>query len=256
MLDALYISAIGLEAQKEQLDASANNLANLNTTAFKRQSVDFGAILDRAPVGAVTSANTVSTPDALSVRRLHADLSDGAVHQTGRALDIAISGAGFLEVELPDGKVGYSRAGSLQVNADGVLSLASGQPLKADIRIPTGATNVQVLADGSVVGSMQGETRTLVFGQLELAVFTNPEALAYRGDSVFTAPDNTAEPIRARPGEDGTQPLATQSLEGSNVNMTNEIVSLTLIQRIYELNSRIAQTADELMGMANNLRRS
>jgi flagellar basal-body rod protein FlgG len=255
MLDALYISAIGLEAQKEQLDAAANNLANLSTTAFKRQSVDFGAILDRPPVGAVTSTDPATTPDASSLRRLHTDLTEGAVHQTGRLLDIAISGAGFLEVELPDGRIGYSRAGSLQINSDGILSLASGQPLQADIRIPNGASNVQVLADGGVIGTMPGDSRATLLGQVELATFANPEALQYRGDGIFTAAENSVEPTRARPGEEGTALLATQSLEGSNVNMTNEIVSLTLVQRIYELNSRVAQTADELMGMANNLRR-
>jgi flagellar basal-body rod protein FlgG len=256
MLDALYISAVGLEAQKEQLDATANNLANLSTTAFKRQAVDFAAILDRPPAGAASSRDPVSAPDAASLRRLRADLTEGAVHATGRPLDVAIDGTGFFEVELPDGRSGYSRAGSLQLNADGVLSLASGQPLKADIRIPTGAIGVQVLADGSVTATLPGDNRTTVLGQIELATFANAELLEYRGDAIFTAPENSLEPTRSRPGEDGTRPLAVQSLEGSNVDMTDEIVSLTLVQRIYELNSRVAQTADELMGMANNLRRS
>jgi flagellar basal-body rod protein FlgG len=255
MLDALYISAVGLEAQKEQLDATANNLANLSTTAFKRQSVDFAAILDRPPAGAATSRDPVSAPDAASLRRLRADMAEGAVHATGRLLDVAIDGPGFLEVELPDGRSGYSRAGSLQVNVDGVLSLAGGQPLKADIRIPTGATGVEVLADGSVVATVPGDSGATVLGQIELATFANTESLEYRGDAIFTAAENVPEPTRSRPGEEGTRPLAVRSLEGSNVNMTEEVVSLTLVQRIYELNSRVAQTADELMGMANNLRR-
>jgi flagellar basal-body rod protein FlgG len=203
----------------------------------------------------VSSRDPVSAPDATSLRRLRADLTEGAVHATGRPLDVAINGPGFFEVELTGSRTGYSRAGSLQVNAEGVLSLASGQPLKADIRIPTGATGVQLLADGSVIATLPGDSSVTVLGQIELATFANAEALEYRGDAIFMAPENGPEPTRSRPGEEGTRLLAVQSLEGSNVDMTDEIVSLTLVQRIYELNSRVAQTADELMGMANNLRR-
>jgi len=252
MLDALYISAIGLKAQQEQLNAVANNFANMGTTAFKRQSVDFSAILDRAPAG----VGTVTPIAARASSVLRSDTTPGAVHATGRLLDVSILGAGFFEVELPDGKTGYSRSGSLQINADGGLSLASGQALKVDLRIPNGATAVQVLADGSITAVLSGDSTATVLGQIELATFTNSESLQYRGDAVFVAPDASADPIHARPGEEGTQPLATRSLESSNVNMTTEMVSLTLMQRVYELNSRVAQTADELMGMANNMRRA
>lgn len=253
MLNALYISAIGLQAQKEQLDAVADNLANVGTTAFKRQSVDFSAILDRAPAG--QRIDTPSTADARPNRLLRVDLTAGEVHSTGRPLDVAIVGAGFLQVELPDDKTGYSRTGSLQPNVDGGLSLPSGHPLKADVRIPGDATNVQVLADGSVVATLSGDTALTVLGQIELATFPNPESLQYRGEGVFTAPDDL-EPTLARPGEEGTSPLAVKSLEGSNVQMTDEMVSLLLMQRVYELNSRVAQVADELMGMSNNMRRA
>ena len=253
MLDALYISAIGLEAQKQQLDALANNLANVNTTAFKRQSVDFSAILDRTPktAGGVPVDATALQPNRL----LRVDHTAGEVHATGRALDVAILGPGFLEVQLANDKVGYSRGGSLQVNADGSLTVASGQALKADIRVPSGAADVRILADGSVVATLPGDSTTTVLGQLELAAFTNPELLQYRGDGVFMAPQGI-DPVRARPGEEGVGQLAVQSLEGSNVRMTDEMVSLMLMQRIYELNSRVAQVADELMGMSNNMRRN
>jgi flagellar basal-body rod protein FlgG len=254
MLDALYISAIGLRAQQALLDATANNFANLNTTAFKGQSVDFSAILDRAP--ALSATDPGSTADARPNSLQRFDMTQGEVHATSRPLDIAIVGPGFLEVELSDNKTGYSRAGSLQVSADGGLSLASGQALKADVRIPTGATAVQIQADGSVTAQLPGESTPKVVGQIELATFANTGVLQYRGDGIFVAPEGTADPTRSRPGEGGTEPLATQSLEASNVNMTDEMVSLTLMQRVYELNSRVAQVADELMGMANNLRRA
>lgn len=253
MLDALYIAAIGLQAQKEQLDALANNLANLGTAAFKRQSVDFSAILDRTPprsAGAV-----LPTAEARPNRLLRVDLAQGEVHATGRALDVAIVGPGFLEIDLPGEQTGYSRAGSLQVDADGALGLANGRPLKADIRVPNGATDVSIQPDGTVLAVLSGDLAPTVLGQIELARFDNPELLQYRGDGVFTAPEEQT-PVRVRPGEEGSNALAVRSMEGSNVRMTDEMVSLLLMQRIYELNSRVAQVADEMIGMSNNMRRN
>lgn len=253
MLDALYISAIGLQAQKAQLDAAADNLANLGTTAFKRQSVDFASILDRAPAGSGTDAAVAA--DARPTRLVRVDLTPGTVHATGRALDVAIDGAGFFQIEMPSANTGYARAGSLQINADGGLSLASGYALKTDVRVPNGVTDTQILADGSVIALLAGDAEPTVLGQIELATFMNPESLQYRGDGVFTAPYGSVEPMVSRPGEDGAGVLAPRSLEGSNVEMTSEMVSLMLMQRVYELNSRVVQIADELMGMSNNLRR-
>jgi flagellar basal-body rod protein FlgG len=253
MLDALYISAIGLQAQKEQLDALANNLANVGTTAFKRQSVDFSAILDSAPAG--SSLAGAQPRAARAARLLLIDQTPGAVRATGRPLDIAIAGAGFLEVELPGEQTGYSRAGALQVNADGALSLLTGQVLKSDVRVPGDASDVRILPSGEVTAVLAGDATATVLGQIELTTFANPERLQYRGEGVFTAPED-AEPRRARPGEEGAGELVVQSLEGSNVQMTSEMVSLMLMQRIYELNSRVAQVADELIGMSNNLRRN
>jgi flagellar basal-body rod protein FlgG len=254
MQNALYIAAVGLQAQQQQLNASSNNFANLNTTAYKRQSVDFSSVLDLAPAGGSIPVSGRVDAQPNSVVRF--DFTPGAIQSTGRLLDVAISGAGFVQVELPDNSIGYSRGGSLQINADGVLGIASGEALKDDIRVPDGATNVQVLSDGSVMASIPGESTPRLLGQIELATFTNPDALQYRGDGIFTLPDASLQPLVSHPGEQGTSPLAVQSLEGSNVDMTTEMVSLTVMQRIYELNSRVAQVADELMGMANEMRRA
>lgn len=260
MLDALYIAAIGLQAQKEQLDAVANNLANVGTTAYKRQSVDFSAILDRpAPV---TGTDTIGATDSRPNRLLRFDPKPGDVHQTGRLLDVAIVGSGYFEVELPGEKVGYSRDGSLQVNADGALTLSTGQVLKADVRVPADAHDVRVLADGTVTAVIPSETKATdvappatVLGQIELAMFNNPEALTYQGDGIYTAPDGL-EPTRAHPGEEGSEALTVQSLEGSNIDLNSEMVTMMLMQRIYELNSRVVQVSDEMIGMSNNMRHS
>jgi flagellar basal-body rod protein FlgG len=183
------------------------------------------------------------------------DTTGGAVRATGRALDVAIVGGGFIVVELPNEQTGYSRVGALQVNIDGQLCLPTGQILKNDIRIPAEARNVEVLPDGRVLGIMAGETEPTELGQIELALFGNPEALDYRGEGIFTAPADSQ--LRyARPGEDGAAALAVRSLEGANVRMTDEMVSMLLMQRAYELNSRVVQVADELMSITNNLRRS
>jgi flagellar basal-body rod protein FlgG len=254
MNDALYISAIGWQAQKAQLEAVADNFANLGTTAFKRRTVDFAAILDRAPTGASLDAAAAGESAAPSTVRV--DFTPGEIHETGRLLDFAIAGAGFVPVVLPGEQTGYSRGGSLQVNADGGLSLSNGYTLKADIRVPGGAMDVHLAADGSVLATLPGDSAPTAIGQIELATFLNPETLSYRGDGVFTLPEGASEPDLVRPGEDGTEPLAIQSLEGSNVDMTNEMVALMLMQRVYELNSRVAQVADEMMGMANNLRQT
>jgi flagellar basal-body rod protein FlgG len=253
MLDALYISAIGLQAQKEQLDALASNVANIGTTAFKRQSVDFSAILDRVP--ARQGVNAVSAGEARPARVVRTDMTPGDVRATGRALDVAIVGAGFFEVRLPGEQIGYSRTGSLQIDAEGVMSLTSGQALQADIRVPGGARDVRIAEDGTVTALLPGDVEPTLLGQIELAIFDNPERLEYRGEGLFMAPAD-AEPVRARPGEEGSNLLAVGALEGSNSNVSTEIVALMLMQQVFELNSRVAQAADEMIGMSNNLRRN
>jgi flagellar basal-body rod protein FlgG len=253
MLDAFYISAIGLQAQKEQLDALASNLANLGTTAFKRQSVDFAAILDRVP--STQGVDAIADSQLRPGRIVRIDQRAGDVRATGRALDVAIVGQGFFEIALPGDRIGYSRNGALQIGSEGVLSLASGFPLSVDVRVPAGARDVRVQSDGSVLATLAGDSTTTLLGQIELATFANPESLQYRGDGVFEAPAD-AEVARVRPGEEGSEPLVVGSLEGSNVSITDGMVELVVMQRIYELNSRVAQVADEMIGMSNNMRRT
>jgi flagellar basal-body rod protein FlgG len=253
MLDALYISAIGLQAQKEQLDALASNLSNLSTPAFKRQSVDFAAILDRAP--ARQGLDAVGDGQLRPGRVVRIDQRQGELQATGRALDVAIVGPGFLEIALPGERTAYTRSGSLRIDADGALTAANGYPLTVDVRVPEGSNDLRIAPDGSVTAVLAGDSAPTLLGQIELAQFANPEALRYRGEGVFEAPADV-EPVRVRPGEEEHEPLVVGSLEGSNVNMTDSMVSLLLMQRIYELNSRVAQVADEMLGLSNNMRRT
>lgn len=254
MLNALYIAAVGLQAQKEQLDAASSNFANMNTPAYKRQSVDFSGILGRATSSGKLDA--VIAPETITQHRTRTDMSAGAVQATGRPLDVAIAGNGFLEVELPDGKTGYTRGGSLKVTDAGELALPSGLLLRSDVRVPTGATGLSIDAAGRVTATIAGDRQASLLGQLEVAVVANPEELEFRGDGVFTAPDDARVAATGRPGDEGIPALAPGSVEASNVELTGEMVSLLLTQRVYELNSRVVQAADEMMALANNLRRA
>jgi flagellar basal-body rod protein FlgG len=254
MFDAIYISAVGLQAQKEQLDAAANNLANTNTVAFKRQRVDFSALLDRAPVRA--AADMASPGAQPAQRKIRVDLAQGELRATGRAMDVAIAGAGFIEVEAGEGASAYSRGGSLQINADGMLALANGRVLKADIRVPRGVSAIEIQPDGSVLATLPGERTPSLLGQIDLVTFANPESLEYDGDGLFTARADASEPLRMRPMEEGAGRLVSGQLEASNVRMVDEMVSLMLMQRVYELNAKVVQAADEMTAMTNNLRRS
>lgn len=256
MMDALYISAVGLQAQKAQLDAVAGNFANAGTTAYKRQAVDFASALDR--VAAAAAGGPDASPGSASAggRVLRFDLAQGELRATGRPLDVAIAGPGFVEVELDDGRVGYSRLGALQLSDDGLLALPSGVPLKADVRVPAGATGLEIRPDGSVAARLDGDGESSPLGQIEMVQFANPQSLVYRGEGVFVPREGAAEPLRARPGEEGGGRLMAGQLEGSNVRMVDEMVSLLLMQRVYELNAKVVQAADELMGLTNNLRRS
>lgn len=252
MLDAFLVSAVGLQAQKDQLDTIANNLANTNTVAYKRRTVDFSGLLDRTAAPAGVSAQTAEAARPSGIR---VDMVQGEVRTTGRPLDIAITGPGFIEVSLRDGRIGYSRGGSLQVNADGLLSLPSGQVLKADIRIPTGATGVEVMPDGSVRAQLKGDAAPSVLGQIELVNFTSSDALVPLGAGLFELRDANTEPARAWPGEEWAGELSVGAVEASNVRMVDEMVHLMLAQRVYELNAKVAQAADEMMGLTNSLRR-
>jgi flagellar basal-body rod protein FlgG len=254
MMNALYISAIGLQAQKEQLDAIASNFSNVNTTAYKRRSVDFAAVLDRGM--AARRSEAPASSESRPARQVRFDLAQGDLRTTGRALDVAVNGVGFIEVDLGGGASGYSRGGSLQVSADGLLTLPSGHALKADIRVPTGATALSIDPSGQVSAVLEKDRSATVLGQIELVSFANPEALEYSGEGLFVPRADSAEPTKARPGEPGVGRLVSGALEGSNVRMVDEMVALMLMQRVYELNTKVAQAADELMSMTNSIRRN
>lgn len=257
MNNALYIAATGMQAQQEQIDTIANNMANVNTQGFKRSRVAFTDLMGAAAVDPMRGEHMPAGAPALgvgmaSVTRL---FESGELKKTDAPFDIGIRGDGFIEVTMPDGSSAFLRGGTLKVNADGLLTTQSGFPLKAGIVIPQDAQRMTIGADGVVQLQLVGQTRPVEAGRIELMRFANPSALQSLGDNLYRANDAAGTPIATMPGEESAGILAQGFLESANVNLVDEIVGLMLAQRAYGASVKLAQAADEIAGLANNLRR-
>jgi flagellar basal-body rod protein FlgG len=259
MIDSLYIGATGMHAQQANVDVISNNLANVNTSGFKRSRVTFEDLLYRDVTraagldGAPDPANR--TGSGVSVSGIGKIFLQGDLKKTDVPLDIAIQGEGLYEIILPDGSTAYSRDGHLQVNQDGYLSTADGHALKGNIQIPPDTQELIVQPDGTVLARVPGETNPVELGQIELTRFANPSALLAQGNNLYVAAPGAGEPLTAKPGEEGMGLLQQGSLESSNVKLIEEMISLIVAQRAYEVNSKVVQASDEMLGMSNNLRR-
>ncbi|WP_116138488.1 flagellar basal-body rod protein FlgG [Trinickia diaoshuihuensis] len=270
MLDALYVAATGMQAQQLDVDTIANNLANLNTTAFKKSRISFTDLvrLERVRQAHVVGLGGGDGPDETgplaAVPRMGAGVGiasvaklfdAGAITQTNSQWDVAINGDGFLSVAMPDGSTAYTRGGTLKVNADGLLAVESGQPLKPGIAIPANATAVSIGSDGSVSAAIAGQSAPAKLGQLQLVRFANPAALLAQSGGLYSESDGSGEAISGDAGRDGIGTLRQGALEGSNVQMVDEMVNLMVAQRAYEASVKVAQASDELLGLVNNLRK-
>ena len=261
MFDALYIGATGMQAQQANLDAIANNLANMNTTAYKRSRVSFTDLVTRAAAAPLAGADgTPLGPTPLAGAGVALASSSklfdvGDLKKTDSAMDLAIQGDGFLELAMADGSRAYTRGGTFKVNADGQLATQDGIALKPGINIPDNAQAVIVGSDGRVQIRVAGQTTPIDAGQLEMVRFTNPQALLAQGDNLYRATDASGEPIGGKPGQDGMGSIAQGFLEGSNVKMVDEMVNLMVAQRAYEASVKVVQASDEMLGMVNGLRR-
>jgi flagellar basal-body rod protein FlgG len=262
MFESLYIGATGMVAHQTQLDAIANNLANVNTAGYRRAVVSYAEIsaqlaptaidpLHRAPLAA-----TAASGGAGSISQSVLSMLAGPLQSTGQPLDVAINGAGFFEVLRSDGSPAYTRAGSLEINADGLLATADGSPLAAQIQVPTDAQNIAIAADGKVTATVPNAQAPVLLGKIELVNFPNPTALVAAGATQYTAPPEAGTPQTGAPGSTGLGQLQQGFLESSDVQMTQEMVAMMLAQRGFELNSRVVQTADQLWSITNSLQKS
>lgn len=265
MFDALYIAATGMQAQQLHVDTIANNLANMNTVAYKKGRVGFADLMARdAGRAAALPAEDLRTGSSMAAQRLGSGVSvagisklfdAGEMKKTDSALDVAILGDGFLEVTLPDASRAFTRGGSLKVNKDGLLATQAGHPLKPGVAIPENAQAVIITADGKVQVRLPNQANAIEVGQLELARFPSPGLLYAQGDNLYRASEGSGDPIIGRAGEEGLGTLAQGFVEGSNVKMVEEMVSLMLAQRAYEASVKVVQASDEMLGLVNNLRK-
>lgn len=259
---SLSIASTGMLAQQTNVDIIANNIANMNTTAFKRQRAEFQDLLyqkDSRP-GAASSADGTMVPAGIQIGTgvrtgdVYRINTQGPITQTGNRYDIGIDGPGYFRVALPNGEVGYTRAGSFRLSADGELVTTDGYRVQPDIAIPRDVLDVQISKSGLVQVKVAGQTELQDVGQLDLALFANEAGLDAIGSNLFMETSASGQPNIADPGQPGYGKLEQFSLESSNVNPVQEITALISAQRAYEMNSRTVKTTDEMLATTTQMR--
>ena len=256
---ALWIAKTGLDAQQTRMSVVANNLANVNTTGFKRDRAMFEDLLYqtiRQP-GAQSSENT-QLPSGLligtGVRTTATEklFAQGNLVQTENSLDVAIEGRGFFEILLPDGSVAYTRDGSLQLDSEGQIVTPNGYTVQPGMTIPANTLSITVGKDGTVSVLVAGNSAPTTLGSLQLTDFINPSGLSSLGGNLYVETAASGSPQSGTPGDDGRGTLIQGSLETSNVNVVEELVNMIETQRAYEINSKAISTSDEMLRFVNN----
>lgn len=258
---SLSIASTGMLAQQTNVDVISNNIANMNTTGFKRQRAEFQDLLyeqierpggatgpdTKAPSGIQIGAG-VKTGGVYRIQQ------QGALQQTENRYDVAITGRGYFQITLPSGDTAYTRDGSFGVSDQGELVTQDGYPVQPGITIPQAAIDVTISKTGEVQVVVAGDPQPQTVGQLELATFMNDAGLEAKGDNLFLETAASGQPTVANPGEPGLGTLSQGFIEGSNVNAVAEITALITAQRAYEMNSRVVKTADEMLATTSQLR--
>jgi len=260
MIRSLWIAKTGMEGQQTKLDSVTNNLANVGTNGFKRAGVVFEDLMyqNLRQSGAAAGEGTV-LPTGLQVglgvraAATSRTFTQGALSQTGNTYDVAIQGQGFFQVQMPDGTTAYTRDGGLQVDANGQLVTGAGDPVQPPVTIPATAQNVTIAKDGTVSALLPGQTTPTVVGQLQTAGFVNPAGLMPLGGNLFAETAASGAPNVGAPNANGLGPLQQGMLEGSNVNVVEELVTMIATQRAYELNSKAISTSDQMLQRLSQL---
>lgn len=262
MTRSLDIGATGMLAQQMNVDVISNNIANMTTTGFKQQRASFMDLIyqniDRP--GSTSSDSGTIVPSGLqlglgvrpgAVYRTH---TQGAIRSTENPLDIAITGQGFFQVQLPDGSTAYTRDGTFQINANGEVVTVQGYLVDPGITIPSDATSIDINLNGEVLVRQPGSTTSTSVGQLQLANFVNPAGLEALGDNLYSVTDASGAATTGTPGQEEFGAIRQGALEQSNVNVVEEITSLITAQRAYEMNSNVISTSDEMLQTITQLR--
>ena len=261
MFRAMSAAASGMEAQEMRMSLIANNLANVNTTGFKRVRGEFQDLLyERVASAGVSADGTQGTPSGMQIGqgvRPVATLRQftvGDLKRTGNSLDLAIEGAGFLQVAMPGGQVGYTRDGSLKIDAEGRLVNAEGYTIEPPLTFPSDTRDILIASDGSVSVTRGSGADAVQVGKLELATFANAAGLDALGHNLYAATSASGEPVLGTPTLDGVGRLSQGFLEMSNVKVVEEMIDLIATQRAYETNSKVIQAADEMLRTSAQLR--
>ncbi|MBJ7443437.1 MAG: flagellar basal-body rod protein FlgG [Sphingobium sp.] len=255
---ALHVARTGLDAQNTKMRVIANNLANVNTTGFKRDRADFETLAYQQMIAAGANSDSenkfatgLNLGSGVSLQGTSKINTQGTLTQTGNALDMAIEGSGFFQVQRPDGSIAYTRAGNFSVTAEGTVVTSDGLPLIPQVTVPEGATSVTVGNDGTVSATLQGEATPTQLGQIELATFMNAAGLSAIGGNLLVESAASGTPQVGVAGLEGRGSIRSGSLETSNVNVVEELVDMIETQRAYEVNSKMIKATDEMLQYVN-----
>ena len=254
MFSSLWIAKTGLDAQQTRMAVTSNNLANVNTTGFKRSRAAFEDLMyqnERQPGAQSSQATQVpaGTMVGTGVRVVGTEklFSQGELVQTNNPLDIAVQGRGFMQVTMPDGTVAYTRDGSFHLNSDGQIVTNSGYPLEPALTVPANAQSVTIGTDGTVSVALPGQAAPAQIGSVQTADFINPAGLEARGENLYVETASSGAPQTGTPGLNGLGTIAQGSLESSNVNVVEELVNMIETQRAYEMNSKAISASDQML---------
>lgn len=254
MFRSLHTAATGMMAEQTHIDVIAHNMANVETTGFRRLHAEFRDLVYselRAPGARTAQGSVVPTGVMIGsgtvLSSTEMSMAEGSLAPTGSPLDLAVEGAGFFQVRRPDGQLAYTRNGNFQLDPEGRLVTAEGLQVEPSISVPQGITALSISADGVVTATFPGSGETQEIGRLELATFPNPAGLEPLGRNLYRATSASGPVLTATPGNEGLGTVAQGMLEGSNVEIVNEMIDLIASQRAYELNHRVIQAADEML---------
>jgi flagellar basal-body rod protein FlgG len=255
---ALHVARTGLDAQNTKMQVIANNLANVNTTGFKKDRADFQALAYQQLIAAGAASDSqnkfatgLSLGTGVSLAGTSRIDTQGTLTNTGNSLDMAIQGAGYFQLQRADGTIAYTRDGSFSRTPEGNVVNSDGLPLIPQITIPQGTTSITIGNDGTVSASIAGQTEPVALGQIETASFANPSGLQSIGGNLLVETAASGTPQTGVAGLDGRGTISQGNLEGSNVNIVEELVDMIETQRAYEVNSKMIKSTDEMLQYVN-----
>ncbi|GHF29384.1 flagellar basal-body rod protein FlgG [Kordiimonas sediminis] len=261
-MKSLSTAATGMLAQQMNVEVISNNIANMNTTGYKRRRAEFQDLLYQnvERVGANSSDAGTTVPSGIQIglgvraAGVYRIGEQGSLTNTGNPYDLAINGKGFFRVQLPDGQDAYTRAGSFQIDQNGQLVTPQGYIIQPTINIPQDARDVSINSQGEISVKLDGQVQPSIIGQLDLAIFPNEGGLEAIGNNLLIESQASGPANVSPPGQPGFGVITQGFLEASNVNAVAEITSMITAQRAYELNSKVIQTSDEMLNAANSMR--